>query len=181
VRAPDQDDVRVLAKALAASGVEYVLIGGAAMALHGFPRMTKDIDLLLPVDTANNRRLMEALKTVPDLRAAVQTIKRKWLDEGYSTAIEGNISVDLLFVAADRSFDDLRKHVRALDYGGVPILTLDIDGMLITKDTTRESDRADRLKLQRLKLALAEAAKSDIPDSRTLKRKSNPVRKKDKK
>ena len=85
MRAPDQDDVRVLAKALAASGVEYVLIGGAAMALHGFPRMTKDIDLLLPVDTANNRRLMEALKAVPDLRAAVQTIKRKWLDEGYLT------------------------------------------------------------------------------------------------
>lgn len=53
MRAPDQDDVRLLAKALAASGVEYVLIGGAAMALHGFPRMTRDIDLLLPVDTAN--------------------------------------------------------------------------------------------------------------------------------
>ena len=53
MRAPDQDDVRALAKALAASGVEYVLIGGAAMALHGFPRMTRDIDLLLPVDTAN--------------------------------------------------------------------------------------------------------------------------------
>ncbi len=180
MRAPDQDDVRLLAKALAASGVEYVLIGGAAMALHGFPRMTKDIDLLLPVDTANNRRLMEALKAVPDLRAAVQSIKRKWLDEGYSTAIEGKISVDLLFVAADHSFSDLRKHVKAIDYDGVPILTLDIDGMLITKDTTRESDRADRLKLQRLKLALAEAAKSDKPDSPTSKRKSDPVRKKDK-
>lgn len=52
--------------------------------------------------------------------------------------------------------------------------------MLITKDTTRESDRADRLKLQRLKLALAEAAKSDKPDSPTSNRKSNPVRRKNK-
>lgn len=180
MRAPDQDDVRVLAKALAASGVEYVLIGGAAMALHGFPRMTRDIDLLLPVDTANNRRLMEALKAVPDLRAAVQTIKRKWLDEGYSTAIEGNISVDLLFVAADRSFGDLREHIRAIDYDGVPILTLDIDGMLITKDTTRESDRADRFKLRRLKLALAEDKKTVRPDTPASKRKSKPAQKKGK-
>lgn len=67
-----------------------------------------------------------------------------------------------------------------IDYDGVPILKLDIEGMLITKNTTRESDRADRLKLQRLKLALAEAAKSDKPDSPTSKRKSNPVRRKDK-
>jgi hypothetical protein len=120
------------------------------------------------------------LKAVPDLRAAVQAIKRKWLDEGYSTAIEGNISVDLLFVAADRTFGDLRKHIRTIDYDGVPLLTLDIDGMLITKDTTRESDRADRFKLQRLKLALAEAGKPDKSASTTSRRKSKPAAKKSK-
>jgi hypothetical protein len=63
---------------------------------------------------------MEALKAVPDLRAAVEAIERKWLDEGYSTAIEGNISVDLLFAAADRSFGDLRKHVKAIDLDRYP-------------------------------------------------------------
>jgi hypothetical protein len=68
----------------------------------------------------DNRRLMEALKAVPDLRAAVEAIERKWLDEGYSTAIEGNISVDLLFAAADRSFGDLRKHVKAIDLDRYP-------------------------------------------------------------
>jgi hypothetical protein len=77
MRAPDQDDIRVLAAALAKGGVEYAVIGGAAMALHGFPRMTKDIDLLLPVDSANNRRLMDALKAVPDLRDALRTMKKK--------------------------------------------------------------------------------------------------------
>jgi hypothetical protein len=54
-RQPNQSDLLGLAQALAAFDVEYVVIGGAAMALHGFARMTKDIDLLLPVDPANNR------------------------------------------------------------------------------------------------------------------------------
>jgi hypothetical protein len=43
------------------------------------------------------------------------------------------------------------------------------------------ASRADRLKLQRLKLALAEAGKPDKSASSTSRRKSKPVRKKDKK
>jgi hypothetical protein len=155
MRAPDQDDIRLLAQALADSGAEYAVIGGAAMALHGFPRMTKDIDLLLPVDKSNNSRLMKAFRSLPDLREAARAIKQKWLDDGYSTAVEGEINVDLLFVAADRTYDELRKHLIMIDYDGVPILTLDVDGMLLTKKTNRESDKADRLKLERLKSALA--------------------------
>ena len=162
VRAPDQDDIRLLAKALADSGAEYAVIGGAAMALHGFPRMTKDIDLLLPVDKPNNARLMKAFQSLPDLREAARAIKQKWLDDGYSTAVEGKISVDLLFVAGDRTYDELRKHVVIIDYDGVPILTLDVDGMLLTKKTKRESDTADRLKLERLKAALASARNKEI-------------------
>lgn len=29
----------------AATGVEYLLVGGQAVAMHGFPRFTKDADL----------------------------------------------------------------------------------------------------------------------------------------
>ena len=54
-REPDPNDLAVLAKALADFGVEYALIGGTAMAVHGFARATKDIDLLLPVDAGNVR------------------------------------------------------------------------------------------------------------------------------
>ncbi len=56
-RQPNPSDLLTLTKVLADFDVEYVVIGGAAMALHGFERMTKDIDLLLPVDPANNARL----------------------------------------------------------------------------------------------------------------------------
>ena len=46
-RQPTADDLLLLAKAVAAFGVEYALIGGTAMAVHGPSRATKVIDLLL--------------------------------------------------------------------------------------------------------------------------------------
>lgn len=53
-RQPNHSDLLRLAQALAAFEVEYVVIGGAAMALHGFARMTKDIDLLPPPNHLRN-------------------------------------------------------------------------------------------------------------------------------
>jgi predicted nucleotidyltransferase len=155
-RPPTPGDITLLAKALSDNGVEYVMIGGAAMALHGFPRMTRDIDLFLPVDAENNRRLLRALKAVPNSKAALAELRPQYMDQGYSTAFEGDIAIDILYVAADKTFADLRQHLQRIDLGGIPVWTLDIDGMLISKKTTRESDVPDRLKLERLKNALLE-------------------------
>lgn len=153
-RLPTQNDLKTLAAALATYQVEYVVIGGAAMALHGFPRATKDIDLFLPVSPENNARLLAALEAIPESQSAAVTIKKEWLDKGFSTAAEDEICIDLLFVAAEKSFEDLRQHIQVVLYDGVPVTTLDVDGLLITKNTNRESDIPDRSKLQRLRDAL---------------------------
>ncbi|WP_202967506.1 nucleotidyl transferase AbiEii/AbiGii toxin family protein [Caenimonas sp. SL110] len=158
----------LLAQALAEHGVEYVLIGGTAMALHGFPRMTKDIDLFLPVDADNNRRLLAALQAIPNSSAAIASLRPEFMDQGYSTAFEGDIAIDLLYVAASKVFDDLRAHIKHVQFNGVVVSTLDIDGMLISKQTSRETDVPDRLKLERLRSALFEAEKqrriANLPD-----------------
>jgi len=164
-RPPTQRDVALLAKALRDNGVEYVVIGGAAMALHGFPRMTKDIDLFLPVDPENNARLLKALQTVPNSQAALAQLNAKYMDQGFSTAFEGDIAIDILYVAADKTFDDLRQHVKRVDIDGVPVSTLDVDGMLISKKTARESDVPDRLKLERLRTALFDVERKRRQDS----------------
>lgn len=159
-RQPNQSDLLRLAQALAAFDVEYVLIGGAAMALHGFARMTKDIDLLLPVDPANNSRLLNALESMPQNAEALAQLRPEWMDKGHSTALEGEICIDLLYVAASKSFEELRQHIQTVELNGVPVVTLDVDGMLHTKRTTRESDIPDRLKLERLKNAMRERARN---------------------
>ncbi len=153
-RQPTPPDLANLAAALDKAGVEYVVIGGAAMALNGFPRMTKDIDLLLPVDPENNKRLLAALRSVPNSPGAVTALRPEFLDQGYSTSFCGEIEVDLLYVAADRVFGELRDHIRTVNLDGTSVSTLDVEGLLATKQTTREEDIPDRLKLERLRNAL---------------------------
>ena len=160
-RQTNQSDLLSLVQALADFDVEYVLIGGAAMALHGFARMTKDIDLLLPVDPANNIRLLRALESMPQNTAALKELRLEWMDKGHSTALEGEIYIDLLYVAASRSFEELRKHIQTVMLNGVPVVTLDVDGMLQTKRTSRETDIPDRLKLERLKNAMRERVRNE--------------------
>jgi hypothetical protein len=42
------DELRSLVAALDRQHVDYAICGGIALALHGYPRFTKDIDLLSP-------------------------------------------------------------------------------------------------------------------------------------
>ncbi len=55
------DDLRDLLRLLNAHRVEYLVIGGYAVAFHGFIRATKDIDLFFRNTPANIRHLMDAL------------------------------------------------------------------------------------------------------------------------
>jgi hypothetical protein len=54
--APDE-----LIAALDDAGVDYVLIGGLAVGAHGFPRATKDLDIVPGPDSANLERLAAVL------------------------------------------------------------------------------------------------------------------------
>ena len=137
--------------------MDYAVIGGIAMALHGFPRATKDIDLFLPIAPENNKRLLAALETIPESRKVLHELKQEWLDQGFSTAADGDISINLLFVAAGHSFEELRPHLQMVTFDGIPIRTLDIDGMLMTKQTSRDTDIPDRERLRQLRDALRAA------------------------
>ena len=55
------DEFRELLLLFNASGVKYVLVGGYALAYHGHPRATKDIDLHISTDELNARRVQDAL------------------------------------------------------------------------------------------------------------------------
>jgi hypothetical protein len=47
--------------ALQRAGVRYLVVGGVAVVLHGHPRFTADLDLVLSLDTANVRAALAAL------------------------------------------------------------------------------------------------------------------------
>ncbi|HEY9647372.1 MAG TPA: DUF6036 family nucleotidyltransferase [Chroococcidiopsis sp.] len=54
-------DFREFIELLNKHEVRYLVIGGYAVALHGHPRYTKDLDIWIEMDIENAKRLMNAL------------------------------------------------------------------------------------------------------------------------
>lgn len=57
-----QRDLREFIGFLNAHRVDYVIVGGHAVAYHGYPRYTGDIDFFVRPTLENGQRLLEALK-----------------------------------------------------------------------------------------------------------------------
>ena len=56
------DDFREFLKLLNAHGVDYLLVGGYAVGLHGYPRATVDLDIWTRPSAANADRVIGALR-----------------------------------------------------------------------------------------------------------------------
>jgi predicted nucleotidyltransferase len=77
-------DFKDFLKLLDAEGVEYLLIGGYAVAYHGYPRATEDIDIWVASSPQNAQRIIRALKEfgfdvpelTPDLFLKAESIVR---------------------------------------------------------------------------------------------------------
>jgi len=55
------DDFRDLLAALLEAGARFLVVGAHAMAVHGVPRATGDLDVWIAADPANAQRVWEAL------------------------------------------------------------------------------------------------------------------------
>jgi acylphosphatase len=68
-------DFKELFRSLNAKGVEYLLIGGFAVIIHGYVRNTSDIDVAVSSDPENIAKCLEALEEFgfggPELRDAL--------------------------------------------------------------------------------------------------------------
>ena len=56
-----QRDFKELLELFNAHSVEYLIVGGYALAFHGAPRFTGDIDLFVKADAENAKRILSAL------------------------------------------------------------------------------------------------------------------------
>lgn len=78
-----------LLRALSAAGVDFVVVGGVAVVLHGHPRMTVDLDLVVELSAPNVRAALDALREaglvprlpVPAEQFSDPEIRRRWVEE----------------------------------------------------------------------------------------------------
>lgn len=146
-------DLRTLLASLQENGVEYILIGGQSLALHGFPRATEDVDLLVPFDKENGKKLIKSLAFLD----SAKDLQSEWFsaeanaDEIQNIRVEDDLVVDILFAANGQTYQSLLPHIKTISFNGMSIRTLDIDGLLKTKTDFREKDIIDRAVLLKIK------------------------------
>jgi hypothetical protein len=149
------DDLTLLAKQLNDKGARYALIGGYALAAHGYNRFSEDLDLLVDPSADNTLRWVEALASLPDgaaeeLRGQADIFER---EGNYAIRINDEITVDVMPSACGHSWHELSPHIIELVVDNVPLRVLSLEGLLLTKEGLREKDRADAAVIRR---ALAE-------------------------
>lgn len=146
-------DLRTLLMSLQENGVEYILIGGQSLALHGFPRATEDVDLVVPFNEDNGKKLIKSLgflNSAKELQAEWFSVEAN-AGEIQNIRIEDDLVVDILFAANGQTYQSLSPHIKTISFDGMTIRTLDIDGLLKTKTNFREKDIIDRAALLRIK------------------------------
>lgn len=148
------EDLKRLAGRLDEAGVEYLLVGAFALYAHGYLRATEDIDLLVPMGRDTGEKMKSALLAVPEKSAS--ELDPAWFEEAENIRVAGDIVVDILFSAGGETWESLVRYAETVDLDGVPVRTVSLEGLLKTKQTTREKDVADRIVLER---ALAELRK----------------------
>jgi len=125
------EDLKRLAKALNDEGVEYLLIGGYALFALGYQRATTDIDLLLPRSRQTGERVKRALLVLKD--GVANDLDAGWFADDETIRVADEIVLDLMFNACGETYASLLPHAVTIDLDGIPIRTLDLEGLLKTK------------------------------------------------
>ena len=142
------EDLRKVIKSLNDNNVDYLLIGGYAIFTHGFERTTTDIDILVSADKDTGEKVIQALLILPDKCA--KDIDLSWFEEEGTIRVADEVVVDIMFNACGETYDSLKKYAETIEYDGVKIRTVNLEGLLLTKKSFREKDIPDRLILEKV-------------------------------
>ena len=147
-RAATAEDLKALIRALNDNAVEYLLIGGYALHAHGYQRATTDIDLMVPASRIEGVRVKKALMLLPD--RAAEEIEPQWFEEGENIRVADAFVVDLMFNAGGETYESLQPYAVTVDFDGLPVRTVSLEGLLKTKQrSSRAKDASDRVVLER--------------------------------
>lgn len=149
------DDLKLLLRALNDHGVDYLLIGGYALYALGYQRGTTDIDVVLRPTREQGERVKQALLLLPD--KVSEELMPEWFTEGETIRVADAFVVDLMFSACGETYESLLPYAVTIDFENIPVRTLNLEGLLRTKQTSRDKDKLDRVILER---ALEELKKS---------------------
>jgi predicted nucleotidyltransferase len=157
--------VESMAKALQDGGVRYLIVGGLAVAAHGYGRVTFDVDLVIQLQPENVRRGMEALASlgyrslapVPVIEFADSEKRQAWIRDKHMVVFQ--LHSDLhpetridVFVAEPFDFDlEYDLALTGTLSPGLTVRFVRVETLLRMKEVAdREKDREDIRQLRKL-------------------------------
>jgi hypothetical protein len=123
--------------------VRFLIVGGYALAAHGHPRFTKDLDVWVWLDRGNAARLIAALD---DFGFGSLGLTPADFDEPGVVVQLGHAPkrIDLLTSIDGVGFDECWADHIVLDIGGLAVPFIDVDHLIVNKRASgRLQDLAD--------------------------------------
>ena len=148
----DRDEVMRVLRAFEVAGLEYVLIGAAAMAFHGLVRTTEDLDLFIRPTPENIEKLRAALRVAYEGDPHINEISSSDLLGEYPAVRYVPPTGDLYFDVMTRlgevaSFETIDAEVKEEDGTQIRVAT-PAALYRLKKGTVRPQDHADAVALR---------------------------------
>ncbi len=145
------EDYREMLQELSAEKVKFLLVGAYALAVHGYPRATVDMDLWVMPSRENAEAVLRALARfgAPLHELTLQDLQQE------GTVFQIGVAprrIDILTAASGLQFDAAFKNALSLDIEGIQMHVLSIDDLIRNKRATgRTKDLADVEALEAMK------------------------------
>lgn len=145
------EDYKDMLHALSEERVRFLLVGAYALAAHGYPRATMDIDIWVMPSPENAEAVFRALRR---FGAPFQNLTKTDL-QAEGTVFQIGVAprrIDMITAASGLQFESAYRNSIPIVIAGIEVRILSIDDLIINKKATgRTKDLADAEMLQSLK------------------------------
>ncbi len=150
------EEILALWKALATNDVQYIMVGGFALNLHGHHRTTGDMDIWIK-DTVTNRKALR--KTLADIEVGdFESIETMDFIPGWSgIRLNSGFELDIMTYLKgfeQNKFDESFKLASTAIIADIPVRFLHINELISAKlASSREKDLIDIIALKKIRQA----------------------------
>ncbi|MBW1696632.1 MAG: nucleotidyltransferase [Deltaproteobacteria bacterium] len=145
------EDYKDMLRALSDEKVKFLLIGAYAMAAHGYPRATMDIDIWVMPSPENADAVVRALRR---FGAPLHNLAKEDLQKD-GTIFQIGVAprrIDLITAVSGLQFEEVYRRSLSVNIEGIEVHIPSIDDMILNKRASgRTKDLADAEALESLK------------------------------
>ncbi len=144
-------DYRDMVECLLKEGVDFMLVGGYAVALHGWPRTTFDIDFWIMANPENAKAVMRAIRAfgAPLMDLTEADFHRPGMVFQIGTEPQ---RIDIISAVDGLDYADASRRAVRMNVDGLEFKVISIDDLIVNKRASgRPKDVADALALEKLK------------------------------